>query len=920
MTPRTLRSSPCTPPSGRRHAHATPSHGGLHTAPLAGTGAQPRPTPRTPTYSGPDSFTFKANDGSLDSTAATVTITVTAVNDARSPTTAVGHHQRGHSSRRHRCTRLDADGDTLHLRHRQRRPATAPLTGGRDVRAAHLHARPPTTTGLTRSPSRPTTAPSTATRSRRQHDHDHRHLGQRRAGRHRQHGHHQRGQRLHLRRGRLRLQRSRRLARPTPAGGQDHHAAGGRHADQQRRRGHGRRRSVTVADITAGKLVFTPAANANGAGYASFTFQVQDDGGTANGGVDLDQSANTITVNVTLGQRRAGRHRQDGHHQRGHRLHLRRGRLRLHRPERHARPTRCRRSRSPRCPGAGTLTNNGVAVAAGDVRLRRRHHRRPARLHAGRQRQRRAPTPASPSRCRTTAAPPTAASTSTRAPTRSPSTSRSVNDAPAGTDKTVTHQRGQRLHLRRGRLRLHRSERHARPTRCRRSRSPRCRRPARSTLNGVAVAAGQLRHRSPTSPPAMLVFTPAANANGAAYASFTFQVQDDGGTANGGVDLDQSANTITVNVTLGQRCARPAPTRRSRRSEDTAYTFAAADFGFTDPSDSPANALPAVKITTLPARRARSNNGVAVTAGDIRQRWPTSTAGKLVFTPAANANGAAYASFTFQVQDDGGTANGGVDLDQSANTITVNVTSVNDAPAGTDKTITTIEDTAYVFGAADFGFTDPPTRRPIVLRRSRSPPSPGAGTLTAQRRRGDARRHRERSRTSPAATPCSRRRPMRRRTANYDELRASQPFQDDGGTANGGANLDAIANTHHDQRHRGQRRAGRRRPVPSPRWRTRRTPSRPATSASAIQRHARQRLERRCRSPRCRAPAALTLTRRRGHRRADDLGRRHRCGHAQVASAPAAQRHRATRASPSRCRTTAAPPTAASISTSAPTR
>ena len=29
---------------------------------------------------------------------------------------------------------------------------------------------------------------------------------------------------------------------------------------------------------------------------------------------------------------------------------------------------------------------------------------------------------------------------------------------------------------------------------------------------------------------------------------FTFQVQDDGGTANGGVDLDQSPNTITVNV------------------------------------------------------------------------------------------------------------------------------------------------------------------------------------------------------------------------------------------------------------------------------------------------------------------------------------------------------------------------------------
>src|SRR5207237_7597330 len=33
-------------------------------------------------YNGADSFTFKANDGSLDSTIATVNLTVTAVNDA----------------------------------------------------------------------------------------------------------------------------------------------------------------------------------------------------------------------------------------------------------------------------------------------------------------------------------------------------------------------------------------------------------------------------------------------------------------------------------------------------------------------------------------------------------------------------------------------------------------------------------------------------------------------------------------------------------------------------------------------------------------------------------------------------------------------------------------------------------------------
>ena len=35
-----------------------------------------------PNYHGPDSFTFKANDGTVDSNTATVAITVSAVNDA----------------------------------------------------------------------------------------------------------------------------------------------------------------------------------------------------------------------------------------------------------------------------------------------------------------------------------------------------------------------------------------------------------------------------------------------------------------------------------------------------------------------------------------------------------------------------------------------------------------------------------------------------------------------------------------------------------------------------------------------------------------------------------------------------------------------------------------------------------------------
>src|SRR6202012_5725222 len=124
--------------------------------------------------------------------------------------------------------------------------------------------------------------------------------------------------------------------------------------------------------------------------------------------------------------------------------------------------------------------------------------------------------------------------------------------------------------------------------------------------------------------------------------------------------------------------------------EDTAYTFAASDFGFADPNDTPANALRAVEITTTPSAGILTDNGTAVTAGQFVSVSDI-TGGRLAFAPAANANGAGYASFTFQVQDDGGTAGGGSNLDPTPNTLTVNVTSVNDAPVGTSGTVTTLE-------------------------------------------------------------------------------------------------------------------------------------------------------------------------------------------------------------------------------------
>ena len=110
---------------------------------------------------------------------------------------------------------------------------------------------------------------------------------------------------------------------------------------------------------------------------------------------------------------------------------------------------------------------------------------------------------------------------------------------------------------------------------------------------------------------------------------------------------------MTVNITPVNQ----APTGANNTVttlENTAYTFAAGGFGFSDPNIPP-NTLLAVKITTLPGVGTLSDNGVAVTAGQFVSVTDIN-AGKLVFTPTTNTNGTGYSSFTFQVQNNGGTA------------------------------------------------------------------------------------------------------------------------------------------------------------------------------------------------------------------------------------------------------------------------
>src|SRR5436309_13988046 len=88
--------------------------------------------------------------------------------------------------------------------------------------------------------------------------------------------------------------------------------------------------------------------------------------------------------------------------------------------------------------------------------------------------------------------------------------------------------------------------------------------------------------------------------------------------------------------------APPSTDNTITTNEDTAHTFTALEFGFTDPNDSPANALAAVEITTIPtlASGTLTNNGIAVTAGQF-VTVADINAGLLVFTPAANEIGRA---------------------------------------------------------------------------------------------------------------------------------------------------------------------------------------------------------------------------------------------------------------------------------------
>jgi hypothetical protein len=219
--------------------------------------------------------------------------------------------------------------------------------------------------------------------------------------------------------------------------------------------------------------------------------------------------------------------------------------------------------------------------------------------------------------------------------------------------------------------------------------------PASGSLRhmGVPVTAGQ----TVAAPFTGLTYRLAANATG--NVSFSFLVRDDGGTANGGIDTDVTPRTVTFSIAAANDP--PSGTDATITvAEDTPRVLTATDFGFDDSADAPPNTLQDVTIVSAPGPTlqfmgSQVGNGSVIPAAAL-------AAGLLVYTPPANAYGTALTSFSFLLRDNGG----GTNQDTSLNTITFNVTSVNDAPSGANTTLTFNEDTAYTFAPGNFGFSD----------------------------------------------------------------------------------------------------------------------------------------------------------------------------------------------------------------------
>ncbi|MCQ4166074.1 beta strand repeat-containing protein [Tahibacter harae] len=262
------------------------------------------------------------------------------------------------------------------------------------------------------------------------------------------------------------------------------------------------------------------------------------------------------------------------------------------------------------------------------------------------------------------------------------------------------------------------------------------------------------------SPTGALTYTPAAGVSGTA--TITLQLADNGGVANGGADTSATQTfTITVqginhapSFTVG-----PNQTSLEDAGPQTVNPWATA----ISDGDGNTQALD-FQVT------ANSNPALFATAPAV------SPTGALSYTAAPNANGTA--TITLLLHDNGGTGNGGIDA-SATQTFTITVTAVNDAPSFSGGTSASVLEsagpqtfanfhTAISAGPADeagqtLSFTTTVTATTGSLAFSAAPAVAPNGTLTFTAQNG-----------------------------TFGTATVSSTLQDNGGTANSGQDTSAA--------------------------------------------------------------------------------------------------------------------------------
>jgi CSLREA domain-containing protein len=171
-----------------------------------------------------------------------------------------------------------------------------------------------------------------------------------------------------------------------------------------------------------------------------------------------------------------------------------------------------------------------------------------------------------------------------------------------------------------------------------------------------------------------LRYTPTLHYNGIAFLSILSS--DLGANGAGGVRTDSDSTTLSI---APVNDAPDGTDATLLATEDVAYVLSAASFGFVDVDAGDSLAAVRIDAVTLPVGATLRLAGVDVAPGDVVDAADLA-AGRLVFTAAADANGAAYASLRFSVRDAGGPA-----FDPVPNVLVLDVAAVNDAPVITSN-------------------------------------------------------------------------------------------------------------------------------------------------------------------------------------------------------------------------------------------